>query len=54
MCRIKEEGNFIHNLNSRKANWIGHILRRYCLQKHFIEVALEGQDINYGKTKKKT
>jgi hypothetical protein len=26
----------------RKANWIGHILRRNCLLKHVIEGKLEG------------
>jgi hypothetical protein len=28
---------------SRKANWIGHILRRNCLLKHVIEEKLEGR-----------
>jgi hypothetical protein len=27
----------------RKANWIGHILRRNCLLKHVIEGKLEGR-----------
>jgi hypothetical protein len=35
--RVKEERNIIRTVNSRKANWIGHILRRNCLMKHVIE-----------------
>jgi len=34
--RVKEEGN-VHTISRRKANWNGHILRRNCLLKHFIE-----------------
>jgi hypothetical protein len=30
-------------INRRKANWIGHILRRNCLLKHVIEGKLEGR-----------
>jgi hypothetical protein len=29
--------------NRRKANWIGHIVRRNCLLKHVIEGQLEGR-----------
>jgi hypothetical protein len=34
--RVKEERNIVHT-TKRKANWIGHILRRNCLLKHVIE-----------------
>ena len=36
---IKEERNNLHTKKKkrRKANWIGHILRRDCLLKHVIE-----------------
>jgi hypothetical protein len=34
--RVKEERNIVHTIK-RKANWIGHILRRNCLLKHVIE-----------------
>jgi hypothetical protein len=27
----------VHEIRKRKANWIGHILRRKCLLKHVIE-----------------
>jgi hypothetical protein len=35
--RVKEERNILHTIRRRKANWIGHILHRYCLLKHIIE-----------------
>jgi hypothetical protein len=42
--RVKEEGNILHTLKRRKANWIGHIVRRNCLLKqHVIEGKLEGR-----------
>jgi hypothetical protein len=40
---VKEERNIIHITKLRKANWIGHILRRNCLLKHVIEGKLEGR-----------
>jgi hypothetical protein len=30
--RVKEERNIVHTIKRRKANWIGHILRRNCLE----------------------
>jgi hypothetical protein len=41
--RVKQEKNVLHTLERRKANWIGHILRRNCLLKHIIEGKLEGR-----------
>jgi hypothetical protein len=38
---VKEERNIVHTIKRRKANWIGHILRRNCLLKHVIEGKLE-------------
>jgi hypothetical protein len=35
--RVKEERNILHTIRRRKANWIGHILRRNCLLSHIIE-----------------
>jgi len=26
--RLQKDGNILHTVNRRKANWIGHILRR--------------------------
>jgi hypothetical protein len=39
--RVKEERNILHTIKRRKANWIGHILRRNCLLKHVTEGKLE-------------
>jgi hypothetical protein len=33
----QEERNILHSVERRKANWIGHILRRNCLLKHVTE-----------------
>jgi hypothetical protein len=41
--RVKEERNIVHTIKRRKANWIGHILRRNCLLKRVIEGKLEGR-----------
>ena len=41
--RVKEERNILHTIKRRKANWIGHILRRNYLLKHVIEGKLEGR-----------
>jgi ribosomal 50S subunit-associated protein YjgA (DUF615 family) len=38
---VKEERNIVHTIKRRKANWIGHILRRNCLLKHVIEGKIE-------------
>jgi hypothetical protein len=40
---VKEERNILHTIKRRKANWIGHILRRNCLLKHVIEGKIEGR-----------
>jgi hypothetical protein len=31
LLRVKEQMNNLHEIRKRKANWIGHILRRNCL-----------------------
>jgi hypothetical protein len=41
--RVKEERNIVHTIKRRKANWIGHILRRNCLLKHVIKGKIEGR-----------
>jgi hypothetical protein len=40
--RVKEEGNVLYTIDRRKANWIGHILRRNCFLKHVNEGKIEG------------
>jgi hypothetical protein len=50
--RVKVERNILHTIKRRKANWIGHILRRNCLLKHVIEGTLEGRIQMKGSRKK--
>jgi hypothetical protein len=35
--RVTEDRNILHAIKRRKANWIGHILRRNCRLKHVPE-----------------
>jgi len=37
LLRVKEQRNILHKIKKRKANWIGHILRRNCLLQRIIE-----------------
>jgi len=39
---VKEQRNILHEISKRKANWIGHILRRYCLLQRVIEGKTKG------------
>ena len=49
----KEQRNILHEISKRKANWIGHILRRNCLVKRVIEGEIKA-GICDRKTRKKT
>ena len=40
---VKEERKTRHAIKKRKANWIGHMLRRNCPLKHVIEGKTEGR-----------
>jgi hypothetical protein len=40
----QDERNILYAIKQKKANWIGHILRRNCLQKHFIGGHIEGKE----------
>jgi hypothetical protein len=40
--RVKELRNILHEISKRKANWIGHILRRNCLLQRVIEGKIKG------------
>jgi len=42
LLRIKEQRNILHEISKRKANWIGHILRRNCLLQRVIEGKIKG------------
>ena len=41
LLRVNEQRNILHEIRNRKANWVGHILRRNCLLKHVIEGKIE-------------
>jgi hypothetical protein len=42
LLRVKKKGNILHAISKRKANWIGHILRRNCLLQRVIEGKIQG------------
>jgi hypothetical protein len=42
LIRVKEQRNILHEIIKRKANWIGHILRRNCLLRQVIEGKIKG------------
>jgi hypothetical protein len=43
LLRVKEERYILNAITRRKANWIGHILRRNCLLKYIVARNLEGR-----------
>ena len=43
LLRVNEQRNILHEIRKRKANWIGHNLRRNCLLKHAIEGKINGE-----------
>jgi hypothetical protein len=45
--------NILHEIRKRKANWIGHILRRNCLLKQVVKGKIKGQ-VGDKRTRKKT
>ena len=50
LLRVKEQRNILHEIWKRKANWIGHILRRNCL----LQRVIEGGNRSDRKMRKKT
>jgi len=42
LLRVNEQWNTVHEISKRKANWIGHILRRNCLLQQVIEGKVKG------------
>jgi hypothetical protein len=42
LLRVKEQRNILHERRKRKANWIGHIMRRNCLLQRVIEGKIYG------------
>jgi len=53
LLRVNEQRNILHEIRKRKANWIGHILRRNCILKQVIEGKIKGE-MEVEKTRKKT
>ena len=53
LLRVKEQRNILNEINKRKVNWIGHILRRNCFLQRVIEAKIKGDSSNT-KTRKKT
>jgi hypothetical protein len=46
LLRVSEQRNILREIRKRKANWIGHILRRNCLLKQVIEGKIkEGMEV---------
>jgi hypothetical protein len=43
LLRVKKQRNILHDISKRKANWIGHILRRNCLLRQVIEGKIKGR-----------
>ena len=43
LLRVNEQRNILHEIRKRKANWIGHILRRNCLLQQVIEGKVKRQ-----------
>ena len=42
LLRVKEQRNILHEIRKRKANWIGHILRKNCVLQRVIEGKIKG------------
>jgi hypothetical protein len=43
LLRVKVQRNILHEMCKRKANWIGHILRKNCILQRVIEGKLQGR-----------
>ena len=50
--RVKENRNILHTIKRRKANWVGHVLRRNSLLKTLIKK--NRRDKSNGQAGKKT
>ena len=52
--RVEEDRNILHTIKRRKANWIGHMLRRNCLLKHVTEGKIDGRTKVTGRRKRRS
>jgi hypothetical protein len=41
LLRVSEQRDILHEIRKRKANWIGHILRKNCVLQHITEGEIE-------------
>jgi len=53
LLRVKEQMHILHERSKRKANWIGHILRRNCLLQQVIEGKIKGRIKATGKRRRR-
>jgi hypothetical protein len=53
LLTVKEQWNILHEIRKRKANGIGHILRRNCLLQWVTERKIQGGDRSDRKARKK-
>jgi hypothetical protein len=42
LLRVKEQRNILQEISKRKANWIGHVLRRNCLLQQVTKGKIKG------------
>ena len=42
LLRVNEQKKILHEIRKRKANWLGHILRRNCLPQRVIKGKIKG------------
>ena len=43
LLRVNEQRNILQEIRKRKANWIGHVLRKNCLLEQVIEGMIKGE-----------
>jgi hypothetical protein len=56
LLSVNYQWDILHEIRNRKANWIGHIIRRNCLLKQVIEGKIKDKGIDGSdkKARKKT
>jgi hypothetical protein len=53
LLRVKEQRNILHEIIKRKAEWIGHILRRNCLLRPVIKGKIKGGIVVTGRRRRR-
>jgi len=55
LLTVKEQRNILHEISKRKANWIGHIMRKSCLLQQVIEGKIkEGIEVTGRRVRRRT